>query len=392
MNCHDHQFYPHLSMVVLDIPVPITPINPAAGGDGAFIGARGISLSGGQKARVALARAAYNPKAVPWSTARSTATPWVCHGLPWSAIFLQSLEDFLGVECCSGGMTFWWDVGVIKLRHAHEIWKKTSCVKAPQCLKRHCSLWWWPPTFHLFSFKKWLLVASQELLLLDVPLLQHSGLALTGCNARRRRSNAQFQFQFGMTGNALDFGDKPGNSHEYQSHSWDTEDSKDPFGSVDAPTAAWILEVWDGCPCVSQQKVALHVVSCCPTGASVWPNGAEPCSNCGVAARECLLEQQAIHGVRWDNISLSNQIRDQSLQVHTASCPPEGQPNGLHGITGKHVDRMSTERKQSRQGRINGMGAESKQNWTDQPMAEGTILKVRYVNWLKLMAWQLINT
>lgn len=33
------------------------------GGDGAFIGARGISLSGGQKARVALARAAYNPKA-----------------------------------------------------------------------------------------------------------------------------------------------------------------------------------------------------------------------------------------------------------------------------------------------------------------------------------------
>lgn len=33
------------------------------GGDHAFIGARGISLSGGQKARVALARAAYNPKA-----------------------------------------------------------------------------------------------------------------------------------------------------------------------------------------------------------------------------------------------------------------------------------------------------------------------------------------
>ena len=44
------------------------------------------------------------------------------------------------------------------------------------------------------------------------------------------------------------------------------------------------------------------------------------------------------------------------------------------------MDRMSTERKQSRQGCINGMGAESKQNWTDQPMAEGTILKVRYVN------------
>eukprot|EP00434_Breviolum_minutum_P016411 symbB.v1.2.014465.t1/scaffold1055.1/size140776/7 len=33
------------------------------GGDFAFIGARGISLSGGQRARVALARAAYNPKA-----------------------------------------------------------------------------------------------------------------------------------------------------------------------------------------------------------------------------------------------------------------------------------------------------------------------------------------
>lgn len=67
----------------------------AAGGDGAFIGARGISLSGGQKARVALARAAYNPKAVPWSTARSTATPWfamVCHVLS----LLQSLEEWEG--------------------------------------------------------------------------------------------------------------------------------------------------------------------------------------------------------------------------------------------------------------------------------------------------------
>lgn len=105
-----------------------------------------------------------------------------------------------------------------------------------------------------------------------------------------------------MTGNVLDFGDKPGNSHEHQSHSKDTEDSKDPFGSVDAPTAAWILEVWDGCPMLPLPVTAqsclavLHVVSFCPAGAFVWPNGAEPCSNCSVAARECLLEQQAIAG------------------------------------------------------------------------------------------------
>ena len=79
--------------MVLDIRV-----HPATGGDGAFIGARGISLSGGQKARVALARAAYNPKAVPWNTAWSTAMAWfamVCHVLS----LLQSLEEW-GVKYC----------------------------------------------------------------------------------------------------------------------------------------------------------------------------------------------------------------------------------------------------------------------------------------------------
>ena len=75
-------------MIVLDLSVP----TPAAGGDGAFIGARGISLSGGQKARVALARAAYNPKAVPWSTAWSIAA--IAHALVCHVLSLQSLEQW----------------------------------------------------------------------------------------------------------------------------------------------------------------------------------------------------------------------------------------------------------------------------------------------------------
>ena len=78
---------------------PGAPINPAAGGDGAFIGARGISLSGGQKARVALARAAYNPKAVSWSTARSTATPWFAMPCSFSP---PKSGGMGGIECCKG--------------------------------------------------------------------------------------------------------------------------------------------------------------------------------------------------------------------------------------------------------------------------------------------------
>ena len=130
-------------------------------------------------------------------------------------------------------------------------------------------------------------------------------------------------------------------------------------------------------PATAKSCLARDVMmSRCPTGASVWPNGAATCSNCGVAARECLLEQQAIIGygtMQCLVTSLFNQVEDQTLQVNPVSCLPERQPNGMHGISGKRVKRIPTKMRQSRQGRINGMGSESKQHWTDQPMAEGRI-------------------
>ena len=62
--------------------------------------------------------------------------------------------------------------------------------------------------------------------------------------------------------------------------------SKDPFGSVDAPTAAWILEALGG-------LLGLPLCTDCHlppfAGASLWSHAAESGANGGVAARERVL-------------------------------------------------------------------------------------------------------
>lgn len=68
------------SIVFLNSSVTSTVLPSPAGGDFAFIGARGISLSGGQRARVALARAAYNPKAVAWKVQSGSGRSLFSHG------------------------------------------------------------------------------------------------------------------------------------------------------------------------------------------------------------------------------------------------------------------------------------------------------------------------